>query len=155
MKKFGLSLTSRRKYCIFNFCLFRFSKLLSKILRKNHLFYNGFRRFLGSFTLSQVCWSTNFWLWNEICTKMHFVSLFFLNERNITTSFLMIHSKCTVEQYSNLNSNSMNQPCLNYRPSNTLFLLFRFLIILTRLLSKNWWKSYHFSIQISKLHLKM
>ena len=32
----------------------------------------------------------------EICTEMHFVSLFFLNERNITTSLLMIHLKCTV-----------------------------------------------------------
>ena len=32
----------------------------------------------------------------EISTEMHLVSLFFLNERNITTSNLMIHIKCTV-----------------------------------------------------------
>ena len=30
----------------------------------------------------------------QISTEMHFVSLFFLNERNITTSLLMMHSKC-------------------------------------------------------------
>ena len=29
----------------------------------------------------------------EISTEMHFVSLFFLNERNIATSPLMIHLK--------------------------------------------------------------
>ena len=30
----------------------------------------------------------------EISTEMYFASLFFLNERNITTSLLMIHLKC-------------------------------------------------------------
>ena len=30
----------------------------------------------------------------QISTEMSFVSLFFLNERNITTSLLMMHSKC-------------------------------------------------------------
>ena len=64
----------------------------------------------------------------EICTDMHFVSLFFLNERNITTSLLMIHLKCTVVHYSNLNSSSINKPFLNYGPLNMLFRFFRFLI---------------------------
>ena len=32
----------------------------------------------------------------EICKEMHFASSFFLNERNITTSLLMIHLRCTV-----------------------------------------------------------
>ena len=40
----------------------------------------------------------------EISTEMHFVSLFFLNERNIATSLFMIHLKCTVVHYANLNS---------------------------------------------------
>ena len=39
----------------------------------------------------------------EICMKMHFVSLFFLNERNI----LMIQLKCTVVHYVNLRSSSI------------------------------------------------
>ena len=47
---------------------------------------------------------------------MHF---FFLSERNIATSLLIIHLKCTVAHYANLNSSSTN------KPSNTLF---RFLI---------------------------
>ena len=32
----------------------------------------------------------------EISTERHFVSIFFLNERNIATSFLIICLKCTV-----------------------------------------------------------
>ena len=33
---------------------------------------------------------------------MHFVSLFFLNERNMAASIWMIHLKCTVVHYNNL-----------------------------------------------------
>ena len=42
---------------------------------------------------------------------MHFVSLFFLNERNITISLLMIDIKCVVH-YANLNSSSINMQYL-------------------------------------------
>ena len=72
-----------------------------------------------------------FLIFFEICTDMHIVSLFFLNKRNITTSFLMIHLKCTVVNYANLNSSSINKPFLNMlfnRPSNMLFRFFQFLI---------------------------
>ena len=48
----------------------------------------------------------------EISTEMHFVSIFFLQKRNITTSLLMIHLKCTVVDYVNLNSSSINRPYL-------------------------------------------
>ena len=34
-------------------------------------------------------------------TEMNFVSLFFLNERNITTSLFMKYLKCTVVYYAN------------------------------------------------------
>ena len=37
-----------------------------------------------------------------ISTEMHLVSLFLLNERNITVSLLMIHLKCTVVHFANL-----------------------------------------------------
>ena len=57
----------------------------------------------------------------EICTEMNFVSLFFLNERNITTSLLMIHLKCTVVHYANLNSSSINKPYLRAIECATLF----------------------------------
>ena len=45
-------------------------------------------------------------------TKMDFVSLYFLKERNITSSLLMMHLKCTVAHYANLNSSSINKPYL-------------------------------------------
>ena len=60
-----------------------------------------------------------------ICTEMH---RNFLNERNITTSLLMMHLKCTVAHYSNLNSSSVNKSFLNDEPLNMLFRFFRFLI---------------------------
>ena len=78
---------------------------------------------------------THFWQWNgspfklfQICTEMRFVYLFFLNERNITTSLLMIYLKCTVVHYANLNSSSINKLFLNYGLLNMLFRFFRFLI---------------------------
>ena len=57
----------------------------------------------------------------EIFTEMHFVSLFFLNERNIKTLFLMIHLKCIFLHYAN-----RNMPFHFYE--------FLFIFILTRLL---------------------
>ena len=45
----------------------------------------------------------------EISTEKHFVSLFLLNERNMTTSLLKIHLKCTVVHYANLNSSSIKK----------------------------------------------
>ena len=45
----------------------------------------------------------------EICTEKRFVSLFYLNERKITTSLLMIHVKCTVAQYAYLSSSSISK----------------------------------------------
>ena len=60
----------------------------------------------------------------KICTEMRFVSLFFLNERNITTSLFMIHLKCTAVYYANLNSSSINKPFLNYGSFNMLLHFF-------------------------------
>ena len=48
----------------------------------------------------------------EISTDMHFASLFFLNERTITILLLIVHLKCTVVHYANLNSSSINKPYL-------------------------------------------
>ena len=93
----------------------------------------------------------------EIGAKIHFVSLLFLNERNIIISLLMIHLKYPVVRYANLNSSSIKKPFLNYRPSNMLFRSFDYLFVLlsTRLLSKTLLKSYHFLIKNSKIHFKM
>ena len=43
---------------------------------------------------------------------MHFVSLFFINERNIATSLLMIPLKCIIVYYAKLNWSSINKPYL-------------------------------------------
>ena len=50
----------------------------------------------------------------EICKEMRSVSLFLLNEGNITISLLMIHLKYTVAHYANLNLSSINKLFLNY-----------------------------------------
>ena len=63
----------------------------------------------------------------EISTEIHYVSSFFLNERNITISLLMIHLKCTVVHYANLNSSSINKPYLRAIEYAISF-FFRFLI---------------------------
>ena len=56
---------------------------------------------------------------------MHFVSLFFLYKRNITTSLWMIHLKCTVVHFANINSSSIEKSFLNYiLPSFCFFQLF-------------------------------
>ena len=121
--------------------------------------YNGFWGFLVISTTSKIFLIYTFLKMKRrpffsICTDMHFVSLFFLNERNITTSLLMIHLKCTVVHYANLNSSSKNKPFLNYGLLNMLFRLFDFLFMfmLIKVLSKNLWNKYHFLIQI---HFKM
>ena len=55
---------------------------------------------------------------------MRFRSFFFLNERNIRTSRLIIHLKCTVVHDANLNLSCINKPFFNYGPSNMLFRFF-------------------------------
>ena len=131
MKKFGLRLTGRRKcyFSIFAFCLFpNFKWLLSWnsiVLSKFYCVTNMFDLHIIeneifehiSKKFKRVSLLTFF----EICTDLHFVSLFFLNERNIATSFLMIHLKCTVVHYANLNSSSINKLFLNYGLWNMLF----------------------------------
>ena len=76
----------------------------------------------------------------EISTEMYFVSILFVDERNITTSLLMIHLKCAVVHYVNLNSSSTNNLYLRtveYVISFFFFFLkLFFAFILTRLLSK-------------------
>ena len=72
----------------------------------------------------------------EISTEMRFASLFFLNQRNIATSLLMINLKCTVVHYANLNSRFISNPyfqAVEYTISFFFFLDFLFMLILTRL----------------------
>ena len=50
-----------------------------------------------------------FYFFFLISTEMHSASLFFLNERKIETSLLMIHLKCNVEHYANLSPSCINK----------------------------------------------
>ena len=73
----------------------------------------------------------------------------------ITTSLLMIHWKCTVVHYANLNSSSINKPFLNYGLLNMLFCFFRFLIYVyfNEAFVKNFVKNYRIlqNVRISML----
>ena len=64
----------------------------------------------------------------EICKDMHFVSLFFSKWKEHYNLLLMIHLKCTIVQYADLNLGSKNKPFLKYGSFNMLFRFFRFLI---------------------------
>ena len=76
----------------------------------------------------------NWVIWELVFSKMLelifliLLRISFLKERNITTSLLIIHLKCTVVHYANLNSSFTNKPFLNYGPMTMLFRFFRFLI---------------------------
>ena len=89
-----------------------------------------------------------------ISTAMQFVSLFFLNEGNITISLLITYLKCTVVNYANKNSSSLNKHYLRaVEYAISFFFDFLFMFILTMLLLKTLWKNYYFLIQTSKIHL--
>ena len=88
----------------------------------------------------------------EISTEIHFVSLCFLNERNIATSLLMMHLKCTVVHYANLNSSSINKPYLRADEYATLpFFQFLIYIYFNEAFVKNFMKKLSFfNINFSK-----
>ena len=103
---------------------FPFSKFQMTIVK------NLIMDFLWSSTTSQIFLIYPFLTMKGrkcIWTEMQFAFLFFLNKSNITTSLLMIHLKCTVAHYVNLNSRFISKPFLNQGPLNILFRFFRFL----------------------------
>ena len=118
---------------------FHFSKsklLFSKILKKNHLFLiMNFESCYKLLLHHNYFWSKNFWQWNDspfkIFWNLHghaFCFFIFSIWKNTTTLLLMIHLKCTVVHFANLNSSSINKPFLNCVASDVLFLFFQFLI---------------------------
>ena len=125
MKKFGLRLMGCRKcyFLILTFFIF------PNFMEKPSFLIMDFEGSYEVLLVHKYFWSTYFWQWNEgsfnfffeISMEMHFDSLFFLNERNITASLLMIHLKCTVVHYANLNSSSLNKPYLRVVEYSILF----------------------------------
>ena len=87
----------------------------------------------------------------KICTDMHLFLYFFRNERNITTSLLMINLKCTVVHYTNLNWSSKTKlPVAEYA---ILFFTIFYLFILMKLLSIYLWNNYSFQYKFPNLFI--
>ena len=155
---FTINGLSKMLFLIFAFFIFpNFKWLLSRILWKNHPFLPWISRdlikfynVLNIFDLHTLDKETTTLLRTfEIST----VSLFFLNERNITTSLLMIHLKYAVVPYANLNSSSMNKPCL--RAVEYAFSFFFGILIyvyFNKAFIKNFIKKVPFLIQLFKIH---
>ena len=129
VKKFGLRLTDRRKcyFLIFAFSLYpNFKWILSKTLQwisrvPSNFYYVTNIIDLHFFDDNETAAFKFFLKFARIC-----ILFFFLNERNITTSLLMIHLKGPVVHYANLSSSSKIKPFLYY---GTLNVLFFFIII--------------------------
>ena len=142
--------------------LFSFTQISNDYCQKS---YKGFWGFLVISATSEISLIYTFVTMKQRHFYFFFKSAqicilflyFFQNARNISTSLLIIHLKCTIAHYANLNSSSKNKPFLNYGLLNMLFRFFHFLFmfILIKLLSKNLWNNYHFLIPISKIHFKM
>ena len=147
-------------FLIFALFIFpNFKWLLSRILWKNHPFLQWISRVLMKFYVLNI-----FDLHTldketpallrifEISTEMYFVSLFFLNERNITTSLLMIHLKYVVVPYANLNSSSINKPCLRAVEYAISFFWILIYVYFKEAFIKSFMKKVSFLVQISKIH---
>ena len=110
------------------------------LIKKPFFFCNGFRGFLSYMSqifLIYLNLTMKRWPF-KVFANFHFVYLFFLLERNIATSLLIMYLKYTVVHCDNLNSSSINKPYLRAVQYTTSFVFFNFLFmfILTRLLSK-------------------
>ena len=96
--------------------------------------YYGFQGFLESSTTSQIFLiytfltkkRRHFFNFFEICTEMRFVSLFFLNERNIATILLMIQMYCSSLCWSKFKLHK--QVVLKLRAVEYAISFFRFLV---------------------------
>ena len=118
------------KLLFFNFYFFQISNGYCQKSYRNPSFFMNFEGSNEVLLRHKYFWSTYFWQWNDSPFKIFwnfygnaFVSLFFLNGRNILSTLLMIHLKCTVVYYSNLIWNSINKWAVEYAIS-----IFRFLI---------------------------
>ena len=132
-KKAWFTINGLSKYYFWIFTFFIFPKLkwpLLKILWKKHPFLLRISRVIMKFYYVAIVLQ-----WNNGSFKLFwnlhgnaFPSFIFLNKRNIATSLLMIHLKCTVVHYANLNSSSINKPYLR-RHWICYFFFFNFLFM--------------------------
>ena len=143
MKNFGLWLTVCRKsyFSIFVFIFQIANDYCQKSYGKISSFIIDFEGSYEVLLRHEYFLSKYFWQWNNGTFEKFWnfhgnaICLFFLNERNIGTSLLMIHLKCTVAHYTNLNSSSINKHYLRVAEyAISCFFNFSFMFILTRLL---------------------
>ena len=125
-EKVWFTINGLPKMLLFNLCLFHFSifqmTIVKNVMEKPFFFIMDIVDFYEILLRRKYFRSTYFWQWNNGSSKIFcFISLFPLNESNVTTSFLMIHLKCTVVHYSNLNPSSINNPLLRDVEYATLF----------------------------------
>ena len=81
----------------------------------------------------------------KISTEIDFVSMYFLNERNITTSLLMMHLKRTVAHYAYLNPSFINKPYLRaFEYAISCFFLFLIYDYFNEAFVKNFMKKLSF-----------
>ena len=150
-KKAWFTINGLSKYYFWIFTFFIFPKLkwpLLKILWKKHPFLLRISRVIMKFYYVAIVLQ-----WNNGSFKLFwnlhgnaFPSFIFLNKRNIATSLLMIHLKCTVVHYANLNSSSNNKPFFKLRVHICIYICVYF----NEAFVKN-----SFLIKISKIHVKM
>ena len=168
-EKVLFTIKGQLRMLFFSFCYFHFPKFqmtIVKNLKEKPSF--SIMDFEGSHEVllrQRYLWftyneTTALLTFSENSMEIHFVSLFFVNERNITTSLLMISLKLTVVHYANVSSSSINKSYLRAVEYGISFLFvffisFLFMFILTRLLSKTLWQNYHSLIQIHKMYFKM
>ena len=156
--EFGLQVTGCRKRYFLIFVFFTFSNfkwILSKILWKNYLFFIiDFKGSLKFYYVKNIFWSTYFDYKTTALLKFlkfpHFFSLLFLCYFSllfliITTSLLMIHLKCTVVHYDNLNSSSLNKPYVRFvECAKSFFSISYFYIYFKKGFVKNFMKKLSF-----------
>ena len=103
---------------------------LLKLMEKPSFFIIDFEGSNEALLRQKYFRSTYFWQWIDgpikIFWNFHgdaFCFFIFLNDGNIPISLLMIHLKCTVVHYTNLNSSFVNKPYLRTVEYATSFFL--------------------------------
>ena len=128
-KRLVFAIKGPSKLLFFTFCLFPLPKFLKTFVKNLITDFEGFSNFYYAPNIFDLHIFENetaalLFIFFSICTDMHFGSLFFLNERNMTTSLLMIRLKFTVVHYTNSNWAYKNKPFLNYGSLNMVFRFF-------------------------------
>ena len=125
-EKVWFTINEPSKMLFFNLWLFHFSKfkmtIVKNLMEKPSFFIMDFEGSYEVLLRHKCFWSTHFWQWNDglfkISRNLHenvFCFFTFSKWKKHTTSLLVIHLKCTVLHYANLNSNPISKPYLNYR----------------------------------------